>query len=482
MRPKNEYKEFQLVLRVKNDKIITRKPIRLTKRSSTGCLNCKRKKIKCDETKDQCKRCLRSGMSCVWPPEKAKAVPKPEAQNGQDLVPHVQNLPLIRSLGSQVGEAPLDAMFFAFFTNGFLPTIAKPHFYEKLSSQGLLLSAADNSAALREIYIACGASLAAREDVRCKDVAQRRYKKALESFVKLMKHGRVNGYEDWFFVAVQVLQTLCLRDSFSGSNATRCAAHFNAAYKVIAHRLFAEHCVRSPLEKMMIENFIFNYSITIFYCEKAQIEALIPNPFDFFAHANSKLNEMSLVDGSPHTSRMSMQAFQIAAKCSWSCRLHYPLSAADQRLHWEMFSLAETLLFSLDSTNYDNNTVQVQNTVYIAKVVLRASIILLRKMLFPATRAADLQDIVKAAVNDISQPCNEKVIFPIWALMIAASASLDASCRRFFVRRLECLFSWSKSQIAKQVVIHLEGLWELYKNDEPFELLFNSDVLDEVCR
>lgn len=507
MASKAKCRDFQLVIQFNSSSAITRKPIKRARKSFNGCLTCKRRKIKCDETKDECNNCIRSRLECSWggnqscfrPQNKKPSLSPKETSTAlvfknesppmrlKEPLDTAQG-PLVSPLCSSVrlGDALLDSMFLAHFTGSFLPTIAKPHFYHPFLHQNLIFSAAESSTALREIFIACGASLAALEDLRCKVVARNRYTRALERFLSLMKDGSIHGDEDWFFVAVQVLQTLCLRDSFSGSNATRCAFHFNAAYKVLAHRLFDEHkrdlVAYSPLEKIMTENFIFNYSITIFFCEKAHIQRYIPDPYQFFAKANFQLNQMALSDGSPRISRVSMLSFQIAAKCSWLCRLGTYHSEQDRRLHSELLSLAETLLFSLDSTNYDGDSQQVQKTVYIAKVVLRTSMLLLRKMVCPALRAASLQGVVNDIVNDIGQTCNQKTIFPIWSLMIAASSSLDVSCRQFFKNRLEYLFGLSKSQIARCVLLHLEGLWELYSNDEPFELLFESNVLDEICR
>jgi hypothetical protein len=36
-------------------------------RSRSGCLSCRRRKKKCDETKPICAACLRNALSCVWP-------------------------------------------------------------------------------------------------------------------------------------------------------------------------------------------------------------------------------------------------------------------------------------------------------------------------------------------------------------------------------------------------------------------------------
>ncbi|EPQ57381.1 hypothetical protein GLOTRDRAFT_115334 [Gloeophyllum trabeum ATCC 11539] len=48
-------------------------------RSKTGCLTCRAKKIKCDETKPNCMRCTHGQRECTWPeglPTRKKAPPK----------------------------------------------------------------------------------------------------------------------------------------------------------------------------------------------------------------------------------------------------------------------------------------------------------------------------------------------------------------------------------------------------------------------
>lgn len=383
-------------------------------------------------------------------------------------------------------EYQIDSFFFSHFANRFLPTIAQPHFHRSSPQKNLVLSAAVNSELLREIFVACGASLVAFDNELYRAVAQQKYKIALLHFLGKIKHG-LEGGEDWFFVAVQVLQTLCLRDPIGGANATRCAAHFSAAYKIIVRLLGRPHVHEdrpqySPLEKVLIENFIFNYSITIFYCDHDKLAWMVPNPFDFFSMANPKLAQMSTEDGSPQSSRMSMLAFQIAAKCSWLCRLNLPFNEADQKLHFEMLLFAEAILFSLESVDFSLQEVLVQNTVSVAKVVLLSSIILLTKMLdMEGVRAHLLQHLVVKIILEIDQPYNRDIIFPIWSLMIGASTALDFEHKEFFKKSLEKLVDLSKSTIAMQVLNHLEGLWEIYNADESFELLFDTEVLDQVC-
>ena len=39
----------------------------IKKRSSTGCLICRRRKKKCDEVKPTCTACKRNFLECIWP-------------------------------------------------------------------------------------------------------------------------------------------------------------------------------------------------------------------------------------------------------------------------------------------------------------------------------------------------------------------------------------------------------------------------------
>ncbi|KGK34498.1 hypothetical protein JL09_g6355 [Pichia kudriavzevii] len=36
------------------------------RRVTTGCLCCRKRKIKCDETKPHCQNCIKSGYLCEW--------------------------------------------------------------------------------------------------------------------------------------------------------------------------------------------------------------------------------------------------------------------------------------------------------------------------------------------------------------------------------------------------------------------------------
>ncbi|KAJ3482174.1 hypothetical protein NLI96_g7162 [Meripilus lineatus] len=59
-------------------------------RSKTGCLTCRGKKIKCDETKPNCMRCTHGQRECTWPegvPTRKKPAPRKEQSSSQPSTP-----------------------------------------------------------------------------------------------------------------------------------------------------------------------------------------------------------------------------------------------------------------------------------------------------------------------------------------------------------------------------------------------------------
>ncbi|KAG6903078.1 hypothetical protein C0995_006265 [Termitomyces sp. Mi166 len=55
-------------------------------RSKTGCMTCRVKKIKCDETKPNCMRCTHGQRDCTWPegaPTRKKSVAKKDPVDGR---------------------------------------------------------------------------------------------------------------------------------------------------------------------------------------------------------------------------------------------------------------------------------------------------------------------------------------------------------------------------------------------------------------
>ncbi|KAJ5698461.1 fungal-specific transcription factor domain-containing protein [Penicillium macrosclerotiorum] len=53
-------------------------------RTRTGCLTCRQRKKKCDETKPQCQACTRNDLNCSWPPHIVRIFGLDDQKIGQD--------------------------------------------------------------------------------------------------------------------------------------------------------------------------------------------------------------------------------------------------------------------------------------------------------------------------------------------------------------------------------------------------------------
>lgn len=577
------YREYQVVLEVKKNHLIRKKQPKIFKKLFSGCYNCKRRKIKCDETKPQCMNCRRGTSLCSWPSdasvtlrhpcepgtasnplgfsftpsrsalsptiqyarmshgrkgsrslevpleeenfesEKEVALgnshlnassqdtepqPQLQLQSQLQLQPQRQVVPRPQPqsfesdfncmdfvqgpwspLGTAGDQIAIDSFCLDQFAKNFLPTVAQVYSHDKTQLLKLVLTTSENSGLLQEIFIACGASFYASVNPASRPMAHDRYTRAIGHFVSELKLKHIRGEESWFFVAVQILQILCLRDTFAGSNATRCAAHFGAAYKLITRRILGHgdpNFEKRPvlaLEKFMLENYIFNYSITIFFCDHLQLKTLMPNPYYFFCISHKELLDLFGGPGLAEYRYNSILAFLLAAKCSWLCRLKLPLNRVDKLLCTELLVLAQSILAFFDKPQPPSLPLNIRITIDIAKVVLYTCIILLKKMLDPENiRAADLQSFVMAIKAETEHPHNQNAIFPIWSLMVAASCSLSVPLRQFFRSALVRLLKIAKSELVYRILVYLDGLWELYGlSDRAFEMVFDTNVLDQIC-
>lgn len=539
------YKDFQIILLVKKPGLSHVKPMRLTQRSYLGCLTCKRKKIKCDENKWTCKKCTASRLECNWPEkvlklysqsssseepvEEPKSFDEPvnadsynwsELSEGTEPVAEIlqqdscstiavaerspdqylngffDNLPEPNVLETPPTLGPtvsfqeiMDCEFLRHFSQQFLPAIAQTHYFDTNLRQNLMLSGAGSSELIRGIFVACGALSVAYEDNSYKSMALERCNSAIRTYLEEIKRVEIENNEDWLLVAVQVLQTLCYRDLFTTCNVTRAATHFAVAYKFISSKIFGQNRANTTepvkvlkLDLIMIENFIFNYSITIMFCDHESLPLLVMNPYVLFSQANQRFKELYLCNNYPHSSQMSILAFLIAAKCSWLCRLCLPLSSQEQILVSELLLTAEVALLSLNLLNPVAESIEMKKTISIARVVLETSRILLGKMLDSQYAADKIQTHVDCIREDISQPCNDDTIFPVWTLMIAGSASVKLTDREFFRAQLQRLMNISRSMVVRLISQHLEKVWLMYSGLEPLDLILDTRVLDRVCK
>ncbi|OJJ07007.1 hypothetical protein ASPVEDRAFT_201474 [Aspergillus versicolor CBS 583.65] len=60
------------------------RPRRRHRKSRNGCLECKRRRIKCDEMKPSCSRCVLTMQKCIYPPTSPTSQPQGEAPEARD--------------------------------------------------------------------------------------------------------------------------------------------------------------------------------------------------------------------------------------------------------------------------------------------------------------------------------------------------------------------------------------------------------------
>ncbi|CUM67313.1 uncharacterized protein PRCAT00005006001 [Priceomyces carsonii] len=545
MESKENYRKYVLVLSLSQGKVENKRPHKQYKRSFLGCMRCKEKKIKCDELKPRCENCKKSRLTCIWPNRKSPkkkgnlevSPRKRDATLSQlkstwrpDLISIDSPLSTdikVETKGnflqyifkdsypsyiSRIGLPDQESVFSSFFLNKFLPSMARHYFQETYYLSTLFLEKAKEVSILQELIYACGASMLAYEDHLYVNIARKRYKKAISLFIEKIKQGFIRGSEDWLLVAVQTLQVFSLRDRHIGPNTTQCASHFSATCAIVRRRLInslqknyqeqsigtsGEICLvlegkdsnvsvaLSPLIEFMTENFIFNYSMTIFFRKHDSLKRDIPNPFEVFSLCKSKIisrkSENEIRRFSLYTA--SRFAFEIAAKCSWLLRLWLPLSCDHRIILQAMLEDAKENLDSLNIFAIQDIPTEYKKTISLAKIILIPSIILLKKMLlFEHLEAVDFQNDIDYLISEIDQPFNDDSILPVWSLMIAALTSVTSNRRQFFTSKIKMLSNRINSNIMLQIMNYLEGIWEIYQEEnELFELLFDTKALDLVC-
>lgn len=513
------YREYQQILRPGLQNPFKRPQLSI-QRSVKGCLNCKKRRVKCDETKATCVRCQKRKEECIWPilQKKTKARNHPEdsnqSANGDMLlkaapgIAHYQPSNVIKSINdsslskdtqksvpsdpanitgfetltSMRQEVSLDRFFLANFAHYFLPPFAQVHFTDRQEFQSAVIQVAGQSELLMEVFIACGASFVASENVSQRRIAYKRYSEALFRYKASLKSDSIEKQEIWLFIAAQVLQILCLREPFSDSNATRCAFHFALAHKFVAHRLSRKSSYSSliPIEKRLIENFIFHYPLVILFCDHTQLSTLVPDPFQFFSQYQNGLILAFSEDAVSKYGTNPLVAFHIAAKCSWLCRLGLPLNEAQRAAHMDLLAIATESLCSVKAEIFSDCMVQV--TYSITSMVLSSAIILLKKMLdMNGCHLLELQPHVSSIRYEIEGMCHVAMAIPIWSLMIAACASVADADRRFFRAKLAELHDNSRSKLIEKIVSQLDDVWAVGGTTEPFDLLFDTEFMSQIC-
>lgn len=478
----SSYHIYQHILNFSEDGTVL-KPTprrRKFKKSVDGCLNCKKRRKKCDETKPECKNCIRRGIECRWP---AHVNSKAQDDKLLDQLISIQE----EDIRQEEAVSSEETLCYDAFVSVFLSSITPAHCHPLLSPMSILLPYAVTNSTVKEIFLACGATIMAYADDSFIQRAHIRYHNALNLLISDIQKSK-DGCEDHLFISVQLLQTLCLRDKTLGLSATKSAAHISAAYEILKKR-FAKELKISPLDRILTEHFVFNYPITLMMCHHGKLSA-VPSPFSFYSQfgksLETPLNDCSSDPWLDHPILgVGLKAHEISAKCTWMCRVkELPLSLEDLTICKRLLEEATENLQRLKSIPMYSLEKAQKQTLSFSKTVIYASLILLTKLCNNRARTEDVQKELRLLLDEVlySKQLDDDYFQSIWAMFIAGSVCIDPGQRLFISERFRKVSSMLHSSLSEKVLRYLEMVWgEEEDKQVGLDFLFDTTMLDIVC-
>ncbi|KIW03941.1 uncharacterized protein PV09_04778 [Verruconis gallopava] len=244
-------------------------------RSKTGCLTCRSRRKKCDETRDRCENCSRNALKCSWPTKDQEKDrrhrPRKDLRHdpigdGEGILAlirssgHVMPLddPLLQSTFSsaspitrtpfqwrfqaQLVESPSateessSPILLAYFVHEFLPRRIHPRSDRQYFDFSYTYELARSCPTLRYACSAC-AMCALAEKSQAQELASRAhqfYSQSICSLRRALQGGACDGTEDWLLATVV---TLCLYENRKPEyDPSAVAAHIAAAGQVFRKR------------------------------------------------------------------------------------------------------------------------------------------------------------------------------------------------------------------------------------------------------
>jgi len=540
------------------------------KKSIDGCMCCKKRRKKCDETKPVCKGCSRNGLNCEWPKHVnvAKAVDvndvvvngdhqndgkkdhefllldqfltiqlenknfgsPPSSTESFDFefsdIPQLSEINMMKST-PKPQQQPLetenyiipgiqlsyqDQLCYNQFIKKFIPSITACHNdTDPSTSPYQIFTPFATNTLVREIFLACGATLLCFNNDSYHQLAHDKYVRSVNLLIQNLRNSS-RGCEDYLFVSVQILQTLCLRDKNIGLNATKSASHLSAAYEILKKRKISQSQGPSVLDRILTEHFVFNYPITIMLCHHNKLSTnQVPSPFEIFNEFDEFLTK-PIINNDPQdiwTNHpmlgMSLKALELSAKCTWICRLlKHPISSQELK---KSETLKTQVYKELDHLNFIK-TEDKEKLVNIsfAKSILHGCLIITKKICDWSISLQSLQPEVESIISEFKfcyslyEP--HHVLLSIWCLFVCGSASTTVQQREFLTFGFLSMASKIHSSLIMKILKYLKIIWDEEADNNNnlhgessstdvstegknrhvgFEFLFDTTVLDIVC-
>lgn len=405
-----------------------------------------------------------------------------------------------------------DAFLYHLFVTQYIPLVSPLHSHPLLSPAAICIPQVIYSPVVREVFLGSGAVYLGNKIPELKAVALRRRSKVVALLQETVNDPLVRGDEDWVLVLILMFWLL---ERFSGMSPTSLASHIGSFYKIWKKRLMLREKENqfmgfvlggmfdmdlrkpfnaSPLERNLVEGFIFNYSVTILMCQHEELRRNLPSPFEifethFFPDLKSPIYDDCVIPwmNNPIVGS-ALDSFIFAAKLSWLCRLHLPLQEEN---YWRCSKLKR----DLDSLKIEtvpehlrcaDNYFLLKNNVSVAVIIAQLASILVEKMLDPtlASSSPVIQEKVKIIISEliaISSSTSECCL-PFWGVMVAGSAAIDQYRLEYFQLTIRSMARAQNSNVSKFVNNYLSRVWSLNAQTPGlgFEAIFDTIQMDSM--
>ncbi|KAH8645710.1 hypothetical protein BX600DRAFT_556119 [Xylariales sp. PMI_506] len=238
-------------------------------RTKTGCLTCRTRRKKCDETHDRCLGCLRNHLQCVWPTKDQEKdrrnLPRYQQRSRHQAVaatsirPLAQahkfidddstaprSFPLVEYGGPETAvqldmfpnstEESISTVLLAAFMHEFLPGRIHPHCRPHFFQFSYTYEVAPQWPALLNACLACAAgAIGARLGISpARTGADQFYGRSVRALRTAIEDGSCDGSEDWLLATVVIL---CLYENHKPAYSPASAAiHVAAAGRIFRLR------------------------------------------------------------------------------------------------------------------------------------------------------------------------------------------------------------------------------------------------------
>ncbi|EAW14966.1 Zn(II)2Cys6 transcription factor [Aspergillus clavatus NRRL 1] len=270
-----------------------RRPAHL--RTKTGCLTCRSRKKKCDETGQPCDNCVKRKVVCVWPQERGA---------GKDLSRDAVEVVAVASDRTQLGQlqtscsvtvgdglgvnspvlVPLNVHLFDYLQTVFLPQLIHPlahgTFNEMVNREGLGL--AFQHPFCMHALLACSAAEIPVENPQYRRMGQVYYAKAVAGLRLSLERSEPS---DRWIVTLWTVLLLCIYERSKPHHSQGVDVHLAGAAQLI--KMYFQPDIRGPrsieteirIRRLFLESFIFHVATSIPFQHASTQSATIDSAF-----------------------------------------------------------------------------------------------------------------------------------------------------------------------------------------------------------